>query len=217
MPTDARTWSSSPLSGEVTVSEMSWSQWDQAGAEFGIPAEVRSELRQKLESGQPVEAMLGGSPVSTDVVVSDQWTTKINRYEDGSVAATRLETARPGGGIGTRSISGCSTSSVSGGTRYNNCKVFTWVGTIAGSFYADYVIYTNRPDTITGYRGASFSTAPGTEAYNVSFTRPRATENSNGPAYVQLRCDYKVLGTYIGYASWRLYVGGNSAWDEAAG
>ncbi len=108
-------------------------------------------------------------------------------------------------------------SSVSGGKKYTGCEIYTWVASISASFKADYIIYTSKPDTITAKYGNKWSVLAGTEITNEKFSTLRTTEDGNGPATVELRADYKALGVPIGYASMRLYVGGNAAWDQAAG
>ncbi len=198
---------------------MSWADWDQASAEFGIPENVRSQLRLKLESGQPLDSMLGGEPVETDVTTTNDWKTTVNRFPDGSVTATKMQIGRTAssGAISPMSLSQCSVATVTGGKKYSNCYIYTWVGTLSASFRADYIIYTSKPDTITAKREAHWSFAYGTEVYNKEFKTIRATENASGPACVEIRADYKVAGFPLGYAALRLYVGGNTAWDAADG
>lgn len=118
-------------------------------AEHGVTAETQNSLILSATRGERWDSMSSDSvPVSTDSYSAVDGDYTLNTYEDGSVSVTRLETqaTSPGTQPDLRGISQCR---VQGNLR-SDCKIDTWVGLVAMSFYATYNLGTSTVNNVYG-------------------------------------------------------------------
>jgi hypothetical protein len=109
------------------------------------------------------------------------------------------------------SVESCSKSAVTGGTKYSNCKVYTWVGSWSMSFYADFTIKNgSTPDSINAIRNWAWSWGGPVSQQSYTFAIGQATENSSGPAWARYTGVFTgpLIGTKTEWVG--LWVGGNS-------
>ncbi|WP_420097293.1 hypothetical protein [Brevibacterium sediminis] len=106
---------------------------------------------------------------------------------------------------------------MTGGTKYSNCKVYTWVDWWSMSFYADFTILTNGMDRIDAIRNPTYSVNAlyrATSTY--SFTIGKKYETAGNPAWARYTQQFTSSGgtatKWVG-----IWVGGNSWGQNDAG
>lgn len=131
--------------------------------QYGVPPDTQEGLIRSARQGQRWDSMSSqNAPVSSDSYAASDGDYTVNRYEDGSVSVTRLETQAD-----ARGISGCS---VQGNLR-SNCKIDTWVGLVSMSFFATYNLGTG---TVNNVYGAGWSIGGSCNSLLVYLGRPAA-------------------------------------------
>jgi hypothetical protein len=185
----------------------------------GISAEAKQTILDAARTGQPLLADdPNATPVSTQNLTRGDFAVAVQTFADGSFIETGVErpvAAAAGSGVSPMSINGCVKSSVSGGTKYAGCQVYTWVGSISMSFYTTYTIVTNGNDKINSVSGQNIS-APFYSLTGWSLSILRSTEGASGPALARYHTDLQGSISGIPFSTSRnlyLNVGGNTAWD----
>ncbi|MGJ4843230.1 hypothetical protein [Leifsonia sp. Le1] len=107
-------------------------------AEYGADESTQDRLVSTYLAGGRWDSMKGVEPVSTQESTRADGTYTVSTFPDGSIQVTRVEHASPAS-IVSRGITGCSVN----GKQYNGCKIDTWVGAVAMSFYTSYNLGTN--------------------------------------------------------------------------
>lgn len=116
------------------------------------------------------------------------------------------------------SVDGCAKKAITGGYKYTNCKIFTWVGSWSMSFYADFTIKSgSAADSINSVRNWAWSWGGSVTQTSHNLSIGQATENSNGPAWARYTGVFTgpLIGTKTEWVS--LWVGGNSYGEKHSG
>ncbi|QAY58630.1 hypothetical protein ET475_00495 [Microbacterium protaetiae] len=121
------------------------------------------------------------------------------------------------GVISPASVESCTKKAVTGGMKYTNCKICTWVGAWSMSFHADFTIKTSAPDTINAVRDWAWSWGGPVSQTSHTLAIGQATENSNGAAWARYTGTFTgpLIGTKTEWVG--LWVGGNSYGDNHSG
>lgn len=114
------------------------------------------------------------------------------------------------GVITPASVDNCSSSAVSGGTKYTGCKIYVWVGTWSMSFQADFTIKSNGYDSINPIYNRAWSWGGPVSESSHTFVIGQATENASGAAWARYTGVFTgpLIGTKTQWVG--LWVGGNS-------
>ena len=136
-------------------------------AQYGADEATQNRLIDGYLAGERWDSMNGAEPVSVREEDRGDGRYTISTFGDGSIEVTRVE--QPvSDGPQLRGISQCSAS----GKQYNGCKIDTWVGAVAMSFYVSYNLGTN---TVTSSPwGAGWSIWPDCGSSITYFGKPAA-------------------------------------------
>lgn len=163
---------------------------------YGVPETTQEDLVQGFLHGELWDAAAGAEPTSSVESVNDAGAVEtVSYFADGSISITTVEQpveVSQTGGVAARAVTGCTVSNITGGKKYSNCWVDTWVGTIAMSFYATFDIFTNGKDVIRSVYGGAYSLGPYLEVKKETLKIDRVTEISgSSPAQASYRLDVK--------------------------
>lgn len=136
-------------------------------AHYGADEATQNRLIDAYLAGGRWDSMSDAAPVSVREEDRGDGHYTVSTFPDGSIAVTRVE--QPvSDGPQLRGISQCSVS----GKQYNGCKIDTWVGAVAMSFYASCNLGTN---TVTSNPwGAGWSIWPDCGSSITYFGKPAA-------------------------------------------
>lgn len=181
---------------------------------FEIPEHQQDGLIEVAEAGQPWDVYEpGAEPVEVehDRVISG-YTYTIERYADGSVAATGLEVPQPAGLIGPMAISQCRWSTGSGYSNATGCQLDgIWGSVLIGAANVSWTHVQGGLDRITSFGyGYQKCFAP-TGCSSPVLVMSKTVEGS-GNAYARWQSDVSAAwGTWNVWI--QLNVGGDRAWQ----
>ena len=148
--------------------------------QFGVAAADIDRLVEVNKTGGTWDALSGAVPVVTEPAGNvNGIPSTLERYADGSISISGKEEPAvvPPGSFSTLHVGGCTSGAVSGGKKYYDCEVYTWVGTWSLSFTADYTIKTSGNDSINRVDDEAVSMT-GWSVDKEKLVITRATENS---------------------------------------
>ncbi|MBB5833032.1 DUF4148 domain-containing protein [Brachybacterium aquaticum] len=179
---------------------------------LGIADATQQQLVQKLERGELLDSFnVAAEPIDTIPVDQPGFESTIYVYEDGSRTKSDLETgAESVDGITTRGITGCTTSTFSGGSSMSDCKVKVSTILYVGQFNANYTLVNGG----NSYISKAYNWGCAGFGCNIEKTGiVKKTADLNGPAKAEMRVQVGGLGaTTTGYI--QLFVRGSSAWTN---
>lgn len=153
--------------------------------ENGVALSTQQALIAKMESGEVLDANLGGQPVSQQETDDIGEVKIVSTYADGSISVTRLEKpSEDVGGATNRGVQGCSVSSNPQATYYRGCSANGWFTAVVLSFFVDYDAYQSSTQIMKRW-------APTVQCAAVNCTTPtfediRFTGTNSAPAQVNL-------------------------------
>ncbi|AYG05549.1 hypothetical protein D7I44_17890 (plasmid) [Gryllotalpicola protaetiae] len=162
---------------------------------YGVPAAQQDGLIAKIEAGQPLDADTGAAPVSTSTVTIGYENETVERYADGSFAATvtpdpsatsSSHLIQP---LATDSITGCTRSTGAGVTVYSGCTVKRDTLQITLSFKVTYHVAaaTTQIESIGAQSTVDIQCAGGTCTLNTyKITEKTATSNYKATALLKV-------------------------------
>lgn len=126
----------------ASAAEEQWDEMRAGYASLGTPEGTVDALVEKLNSGQPIDAFLGGAPVSTYTftqigdgpLASDGEEVTVSTFPDGSANTVAVDAATvldlPAGEITPMAeIGGCRVQTGSGYSNFNSCSITaSWSG-----------------------------------------------------------------------------------------
>lgn len=134
-------------------------------AQYGADRATQDRLISAYRAGESWDSLTDAVPVSVREEVRGDGVYTVATFADGSIQVTAVERAQPESLL-TRGIAGCTVS----GKQYTGCKIDTWVGVVAMSFYASYNLGTN---TVTSNPwGAGWSIWPDCGSSVTYFGKP---------------------------------------------
>lgn len=211
-----------PTSAAASAEE----QWDEmrAGyASLGTPEGTVDALVEKLNSGQPVDAFLGGAPVSTYTftqigdgpLASDGEEVTVSTFPDGSANTVAVDAATvldlPAGEITPMAESGgCRVQTGSGYSNFNSCSITaSWSGGVVQlGFVASYSLIQGGYDQIIG-TGMTWQRCGGVQCTSPTFTVKKLSEGTSGPAVLRGQSDVSAP-----WGSWNAWVALNVGRDH---
>ncbi len=193
----------------ATAETPDWSEATKFWTEYGVDAAIQASLLDNLESGIFPDSMTGGEVVSTYEVITDEATSTVATYEDGSIFVTSTET--PVEGTAGRGVSGCTVSSYTGVTYYTGCRISGQAGLVGLSFVTSFIIVNSSYDQISNSGATPQSSCAGCTSTQPTMTYYKAVENSGGPATLQYATQWTSIPPVAsGTVVLTLSVGGNS-------
>lgn len=155
----------------------------------GIDSSTQDSLIAKLQAHQPLDSMIGATPVRTYAEDLATSTRTVKVFADGSRSWVDLEKAAEAG-VSTRSaMTNCATS----GVWRVNCRIDISDLVSSAWFVIDYKAA--APSQLRDFRGKGCQILGGT--CNVNGKIERATQNSAGPAWAYLNYNVSTW-TWIG-------------------
>lgn len=108
------------------------------------------------------------------------------------------------------SVESCSTSSISGGTKYTGCKIYVWSGVWSMSFYADFTIKSSGYDSIDRVYNRAWSWGGPVSESSYTLSIGQKTESASGSAWARYTGTFTgaLIGTRTQWVG--LWVGGNT-------
>jgi len=155
--------------------------------EYGVEATVQDSLIAAMSGGDPWLSLTGADPVSERVEIHDGAEAVISTYADGSIAVSSTSIPKPegSGGIGTRSILDCTTSSTAYSATYSNCLADVNLGVIRMYFRFTWQKVFGSSASITSYNANSYGghcigcSLSNKRVYRISSTDVRYEADSN--------------------------------------
>ncbi|MDO4138091.1 hypothetical protein [Clavibacter michiganensis] len=181
-------------------------------AENGVGTETQKALISKLDSGQLLDAMTGGTPVKTDISTMGTTEKQVQRFADGSINIVKIEgaVAPPKGQVSTQGVGGCTAS----GFRRDNCSIDGWFTGVRLGFNATFV-YGTGTGRILAYSNPVVTCINGITCSDPVFSMVRKQQSGSLRADLGMYTLYSFIGvggtntTYL-----HLYVKDHSAYTN---
>lgn len=172
--------------------------------QYGVPAETQATLMANLKAGQPLDAMTGVEPTSTETFTTPAKETTVARFDDGSIAITTIEDKSP-----ARSVGNCADDAP---TYARYCEVNGWWGTVQLAFFSSYTKRDTQASVYDWTQG-TFICGPFTTCSGPTFQLIRQYQSGSLPAQINLYTDWNT-GVANGRTTLSLYVKDRTAWTN---
>ena len=179
----------------------------------GVPDEMQAQLLDRLEGGEPVDAMLDTEEaVSIETASSEGKTVTVSRYEDGSINVVSVEAPpEPSGDITPSAVEGCAKS----GTVWINCNVSGWFTGVTLAFGANLRVGSptlGEPGRIDKFTQPTVGCIPPLSCTPPEFEMIQSVQSGATPAQLHLTTYWSGVGT--GTTRLILYVKDGSAYTN---
>ncbi|AYG05550.1 hypothetical protein D7I44_17895 (plasmid) [Gryllotalpicola protaetiae] len=194
---------------------------------YGVPAAQQDGLIAKIEAGQPLDADTGAAPVSTSTVTIGYENETVERYADGSFAATStpvdldqaktIAASQSAGHIvplASGNATGCSYSYGAGVAVYDNCLVKRSTVALTMWFRVNYHVASSSTEIEALGSWDMYATGAACQETSFKITHKQATTS---PATARLTGNCTVvgnLGTSTPYLEFRVTSGGSESWTS---